>query len=78
MPEVEVRSDAEGESPPSPATDPVDDTDLDPRRDDDTVHVVVGHDALPGRIMPQPVVREIPRRARADLDASYWCVAPQR
>ena len=72
MPGVEVRSDAEGELPPSLGADPVDDTDLDLRHDADTVHVVVGHDTPPGRVMPQPVVREVPRRARADWDDTFW------
>ena len=46
----------------------MEDTDLDPPRDGDTVLVVVGYDTPPGRFTPQPVVREVPRRLRADWD----------
>ncbi len=50
-----------------------DDSDLGSRTDEpDTVQVVVAHDTPPGRFMPQPVVREVPREAQADWDERYW------
>lgn len=63
---AEVRSD-EADRPSS------DDSDLGSRTDEpDTVLVVVAHDTPPGRFMPQPVRREVPRETRADWDERYW------
>ena len=55
-----------------------DDTDLGSRQtaeedeEPDTVLVVVAYDTPPDRVMPQPVVREVPREVAADWDERYW------
>lgn len=53
----------------------MDDADLDLRPDEDepdTVFVVVARDTPPGRLMEQPVVREVPREVQRDWDERYW------
>lgn len=52
------------------------DPDLGSRPDDDeepdTVSVVVARDAMREGGRPEPIVREVPRAARADWDERFW------
>jgi hypothetical protein len=67
---AEVRSD--GEDEPAPRETDLGSRTSAPDDEPDTVFVVVAWDMPPGRLMPQAVVREVPRAVQADWDERFW------